>query len=161
MFPSHDQEAGFEVNHYWAIEYERVIKNKLAAWARSQPIPSLYRTTRGDVLDTLASTTHHHQGKRWPDTDLFLLDFCGAMGPSFRSFMLPHILVRQGDCTKGFVLSITFCPRSPSAPVKKLEHSLKVIAPEFYGLDCINLIQNTYSDTSPMHSWLAHFRKVE
>ena len=154
--------AGININHYWAIEYEKEIATSIAR-ELSLHLPHNENTSSGqrlqnftvtgarDILEVLGTSRTSRR------IDFYNLDFCGAMGPSWRAFSLPHCLSRA--CNDKFAVCLTFNPRSPSKPVRKVKHALSVIAPEFYGLVPLEIHKYTYRDTSAMTSWLALYRK--
>lgn len=151
-------DSGINFNSYTAIEYDPTVAEGITRevnhLAKERGIRRV-STQTGDVLEVLDSgrcTQNNHA-----QVGFFNLDFCGAMGQSWRSFMLPHLLSKNG--AQRFALALTFCPRSPSRPVKKADHALRVIAQELYELDLVYLEQNNYSDTSAMCSWLAFYKK--
>lgn len=151
-------DSGISFDSYTAVEYDPAVAKRITRevnhLAQDRGIRRV-STQTGDVLEVLDSRCCTKNNNA--PIGFFNLDFCGAMGKSWRSFMLPHLLDKNGS--DKFALALTFCPRSPSRPVKKADHALRVIAPEFYGLDLVYLEQNNYSDTSAMCSWLVFYKK--
>jgi len=159
--------AGIDIAHYWAIEYEKKIAASIAralvlrgskGGGRALESHSFgerdYTVTGSrDVLEVLSTA------KAPKEVHFYNLDFCGAMGPSWRAFTLPHCLRRT--CADKFAVCLTFSPRSSSKPGPKVEHVINVIAPQFYGLKPVEVYKNTYKDTSAMASWLAFFKKEQ
>tara|TARA_Y100000034_G_C6784915_1_gene351063 strand:- start:207 stop:821 length:615 start_codon:yes stop_codon:yes gene_type:complete len=143
--------ANLNLSHYWAIERDEEISNVLRetiAKYRDAQLATRFRFTQGEVLGVINTATK----RNWSPIQFFNLDFCGALGSSYRAFILPHLIHRiMGDKT---AVAITFNPRSPSKPREKILHAFQELAPKFYNIDLISLEKNSYSDTSAMLSWL-------
>ena len=151
--------SGINPKTYIAVEYDPTIASNISrSLISGGACLSSIKDTRilnCDVLDL--SNTSSSEVLQARSINFFNLDFCGSLGSSWKAFLLPSLLYKMG--AQKIALTITFSPRSPSKPVLKVDHSLRVLAPRFYDLDLLYLEQHNYRDTSAMCSWLAFYER--
>jgi len=148
--------ANLNLSHYWAIERDEeiadVLREAIAQRGDAQ-LATRFRFTQGEILGVINTATK----RDWSPIQFFNFDFCGALGSSYRAFILPHLIHRT--MANQAAVAITFNPRSPSKPKEKILHAFQDLAPKFYDIKLVSLEQNSYSDTSAMLSWLAFLEK--
>ena len=149
--------ANLNLSHYWAVERDEEIGDVLRDTISKHSITQLatrFKFTQGEILATMGKETL----RGWNPIEFYNLDFCGALGSSYRAFILPHLIHRT--MADKAAIALTFNPRSPSKPKEKVAHAFQVLGPKFYNLELVSLEQNSYSDTSAMLSWLAFLRRT-
>jgi hypothetical protein len=149
------QDNDLNVTHYYGYETDRgvydSIRNRSYTGGNSRYVYVLVR--HKDILADISATKGRQAKFGGRRVDLFNLDFCSALAPTYSVFQMATGIALHMNRRAAAI--VTFCPRGSSQvlPQDAVRHVFEETIPSLFNIKVLGKLRRSYSDSTAMMSW--------